>query len=196
MAREILTGTPAPDSTARNGWIDVDADRQTSCDREEAMKIRISPLPAAFLENVRSQGVDALDQPVERVVAEGGEPCRDVLRRARPGEELLLVSHSPFSVEGPFREFGPIYVLASPSAEPVALDRLPVEPPAAGLAPYLRDHFVLRAYSADERIADAAMVGPGEAGDVMARFFGDPEVAFVHARFPLYGCFACRIERG
>jgi hypothetical protein len=159
------------------------------------MKIRISPLPNAFLEAARTLGVDALGQPVERVVAEGGEPCRDVLRRARPGEELLLASHSPFSVAGPFREFGPIYILARPSSEPVAFDRLPVEPPAAGGAPYLRDHFVLRAYSAGERISDAAMVGPADAGDTMARFFGDPDVAFVHARFPLYGCFACRIER-
>lgn len=164
------------------------------------MEIRIVPLDTAFLTRVRSQGTDALGQPVERRIAEGGEPCRDVLRRARPGEELLLASLSPFSVEGPYREFGPVFVLAHPSDEPVDLASLPVATGAAistgASEPYLRSQFVLRAYSAAERIVDAVMASPGDALGVIERFFTDPEVAFVHARFPLYGCFACRIERG
>lgn len=160
------------------------------------MKIRIAPLSPSFLETVRREGVDALGQPVERLVAEGGEPCRDVLRRARPGEELLLVSHSPFTVEGPYREFGPIFVLAQASDEAPVLDELPIESGEDGTDPYLRSQFVLRAYSREERIVDAEMVGPESAESTLARFFASPETAFVHARFPVYGCFACRIERG
>lgn len=154
------------------------------------MNLHIAPIPAAFLDRARRDGLDALGQPVRRVVAEGGEPCRDVLRRAEPGEELLLASFSPFTVEGPYREFGPVFILAHPSGEDVRRDALPVEPA------YLRERFVLRAYSPAEEIVGAELVTPADAPDALERFLDRDDVAFVHARFPTYGCFACRIDRG
>jgi hypothetical protein len=153
------------------------------------MQINIAPVPAAFLDRARNEGIDALGQPVRRVVADGGEPCRDVLRRAQAGEELILASFSPFREEGPYREFGPVFILADASQEDVTRQALPVS------QGYLRDRFVLRAYSSREEILDAAMVTPSEAEATLESFFAKPEVAFVHARFPLYGCFACRIDR-
>jgi hypothetical protein len=153
------------------------------------MQINIAPIPAAFLDRARNEGLDALGQPVRRVVSVGGEPCRDVLRRAREGEELILASFSPFHEEGPYREFGPVFILANASDEEVPQDALPMT------QGYLRDRFVLRAYSAHEEILDAAMVTPGDAEATLENFLAQPEVAFVHARFPLYGCFACRIDR-
>jgi hypothetical protein len=153
------------------------------------MQIHIAPVPAAFLDRARHEGIDALGQPVRRMTAEGGEPCRDVLRRAHAGEELILASFSPFREEGPYREFGPVFILADGSEEGVAREALPVT------QDYLRDRFVLRAYSSREEILDAAMVTPAEAEATLEGFFAKPEVAFVHARFPLYGCFACRIDR-
>src|SRR5688500_16816008 len=102
----------------------------------------IPPLPTDYLERVRHQGTDALGQPVKRVRASGGEPCRDVLRRARPGEELLLASFSPFTQVGPYKEYGPVFLLADASDEPVTRDLLPV----IGAEPYLREQFVIRAY--------------------------------------------------
>jgi hypothetical protein len=153
------------------------------------MQINIAPVPSAFLDRARNEGIDALGQPVRRVVADGGEPCRDVLRRAQAGEELILASFSPFREKGPYREFGPVFILANASDEDIPREELPV---AQG---YLRDRFVLRAYSSREEILDAAMVTPSEAEATLESFFATPEVAFVHARFPLYGCFACRIDR-
>jgi len=153
------------------------------------MQINIASVPAAFLDRARNDGIDALGQQVRRVVAEGGEPCRDVLRRARAGEELILASFSPFAEEGPYREFGPVFILADASEEDVPREALPVT------QGYLRERFVLRAYSPREEILDAAMVTPDEAEETLASFLANPEVAFVHARFPVYGCFACRIDR-
>src|SRR5258706_13487368 len=69
------------------------------------MKILIRPLPDSFLDRVRQQRLDDLGQPVRRLTAKGGEPCRDILRRARPGEEIILASYCPFEAAGPFREF-------------------------------------------------------------------------------------------
>ena len=153
--------------------------------------ITIAPIPPAFLTRVRTEGLDDLGQPVKRLVAEGGEPCRDVLRRALPGEELILASFTPFTQPGPYHEYGPIFVLANGSEEPVrpgTLEQL------AGIG-YLRERFVVRAYSAAEEISDAAMITPEELPQTVERFLGTPETAFLHVRFPVYGCFACRIDR-
>ena len=152
------------------------------------MNLSIAPVPQPFLDRARQDGLDALGQPVRRMIAEGGEPCRDVLRRAQPGEELILASFSPFHEEGPYREFGPVFILANPSEEDRRRETLP-------LSGYFRDRFVLRAYSSREEILDAAMVTSDEAEGTLQDFLARPDVAFVHARFPVYGCFACRIDR-
>lgn len=160
------------------------------------MEIRIAPLRSDFLTRVRSEGLDDLGQPVQRLRSlEGGEPCRDVLRRAEPGEELVLASYCPFSKSGPYKEYGPVFVLAEPSKEKVIRNRLPVYVPDGQTSPYLRKHFVLRAYNQNEAIIDAVLVTPEEAEDMLERFLAQEDVAFVHARFPTYGCFSCHIER-
>src|SRR6058998_208856 len=119
------------------------------------MKIRVAvpPISDAFLRRVRSEGIDDQGQPVKHVVAEGGEPCRDVLRRARPSERLILASFTPFSKAGPYKEYGPIFVLADETGEDTRRDELP---PVGSEHDYLREQFVIRAYSAAEEIVDAA----------------------------------------
>ncbi|HSE41360.1 MAG TPA: DUF1203 domain-containing protein [Acidobacteriota bacterium] len=154
--------------------------------------IYIPEIPEEFLHKVRTTGLDAQNQPVKRYRLEG-EPCRDVLRRSRPGEEIILASYCPFTQEGPFKEYGPIYLLAEPSSELVQRDVMPLKQPEP--EPYLREQFVLRAYSYQEEIIDAALVRNVEAQDILDSFLSRDEVAFVDARFPVYGCFACRFRR-
>src|SRR6476469_2601961 len=122
------------------------------------IRARVSPIPPEYLNRVRDEGIDALGQQVKRVVAEGGEPCRDVLRRARPGEELILASFSPFTKPGPYREFGPVFLLAHDSGEAVNRD----EVPAGSDGDYLQARFAIRAYSENEEIVDAALVEPAD----------------------------------
>jgi hypothetical protein len=148
------------------------------------MNLTIAPLPQTFLDRVRTHGLDDQNQPVRRVIAEGGEPCRDVLRRAEPGEELLLASFTPFTVAGPYKEFGPIFVLANESGEPARLREN-----------YLRERFAIRAYSAAEEIVDAALTEAAELAGTVERFFASDATEFLHVRFPAYGCFAMRIDR-
>ncbi len=156
-----------------------------------APPVRVAAVPAAFLDRVRTQGIDDLGQQVKRVIAQGGEPCRDVLRRARPGEELILASFTPFTVSGPYKEYGPIFVLANESAESVNREAFP----RAGGDGYLREQFVIRAYSKAEEIVDASLTTPAEAEGTIERLFAREETAFLHVRFPAYGCFACRLDR-
>ena len=152
------------------------------------MNISIATIPTEFLRRVRTEGLDDQGQPVKRVVAEGGEPCRDVLRRARAGEQLILASFTPFTKPGPYKEYGPIFVLADPDGDGAHRDALPLDG-------YLREQFVIRAYSDAEEIVDAALVTPGEASSTVERFLGRDDTAFLHVRFPTYGCFALRVDR-
>jgi len=149
-----------------------------------------APIRQDFLQRVRRDGRDDLNQAVKRVVAKGGEPCRDALRRAMPGEELILASYSPFTVEGPYREFGPVFVFANDGDQPTE-STLKI----GAADTYLRDQFVVRAYSHDEEILDAALVAAPNAQETIDSFFTRDDVKFLHVRFPTYGCFACRIER-
>jgi len=152
----------------------------------------VAAIPDRFLHRVRTEGLDDLGQPVKRLIAKGGEPCRDVLRRATAGEELILASFTPFSKAGPYKEYGPIFVLAHAADAVIRRDALPQ---AGGPTDYLREQFVIRAYSADEEILDAALVKAPELATNVDRFFASPETAFLHVRFPTYGCFALRIDR-
>lgn len=153
--------------------------------------LNIVPLRADFLVKARRIGVDDLGQPVERLLAKGGEPCRDAFRRAEAGEALILASYCPFQHAGPYREYGPVFILAEADAHCATAVSLPVEGPS----PYLGSSFVLRAYSEDERIVDAVLGAPHESANHLRRLFENEGIAFVLARFPAYGCYALRIER-
>ena len=158
------------------------------------MSFKIVPIAPDFLNQARRQKMDALGQPVaELYSATGREPCRDVLRRAKPGEKLFLLSYSPFSQVGPYHEYGPIYILAEESAEPVALDHLPLAEMSS--SDYFGEQLVLRAYNRQEWMLEAALVTAVAAVATVERLLENPDVAFLQARFPAAGCFACRIER-
>ena len=164
----------------------------TTIETATSRRIAIAPIRRDFLDRARTEGLDDQGQPVRRLIAEGGEPCRDVLRRAKAGEELILASYSPFSRPGPFKEFGPIYILANPDREEVVMDDLPS---AGTSADYLNARFVVRAYTENEEIRDAQLVEAVDFNEVVDALFEVPETAFLHVRFPTYGCFACRIGR-
>jgi hypothetical protein len=151
----------------------------------------IVPLHAAFLANARDKELDDLAQPVERHIASGGEPCRDVLRRAMPGEAILLASYSPFDLAGPYKEYGPVFVMADAAPHTAPPDSLA----ALGHCGYLGDQFVLRAYSPAERIVNGVVVARAQAENTLQEMLRDPHVLFVLVRFAGYGCYACRIER-
>ncbi len=156
------------------------------------MKIKIIPIRTDFLMKVRNANLDDQNQKVARMKAKGGEPCRDVLRGAKVGEELILASYCPFSVAGPYKEYGPVFVLANPSAEPVNWSELPL--PKDLPTDYLGSRFVLRAYSRDEWVVRAELVTPQNVGEILENMLRQDAVAFVLARFAAAGCYGFRIE--
>ena len=149
---------------------------------------RTRGVPSSFVDRLRATGVDDLGQPLVRITrASGGEPLRDQLRRAEPGEEILLGSHELFAQASPFREFGPVYVSAMlPRPEAFA---------DVFTSGYIREECVVRAYDRRGWILQADRAGRDEARGQIETWLGDPRIGFVDARFLAYGCFACRFER-
>lgn len=158
----------------------------------KSMNYKIIPLPSRFLTRVREQQLDDLDQAVEISYANGGEPCRDVLRPAKAGEKLILASFSPFSLTSPYKEYGPIFILADnvkhkSDITTLSLNRLLENG-------YLPDSFVIRAYSNQERILDAKLTTKDTVHNDLLGLFSISNAAFVLVRFAAYGCYALRIE--
>lgn len=114
-----------------------------------------------------------------------------MLRRAVAGEAILLASYCPFEQASPYREYGPVFVMAQANPQAPAANSLA----ALQDTGYLGDQFVLRAYSAAERIVDGVMVTRTDAEATLQTLLRRPEVQFVLVRFAGYGCYACRIER-
>lgn len=154
----------------------------------------IVPIHSAFLQLLREAGVDDQAQTAEHHIATGGEPCRDVLRRAQPGERIMLASYTPFTRPGPYKEFGPIFVMADGAEEPS--QPLPQSLNALTTCGYLRDTFVLRAYDAQDRIVDGVVVQADSAEHTLQDMLRRETVRYVLVRFAGYGCYACRIEAG
>jgi hypothetical protein len=158
------------------------------------MKIIIRTLRPDFLLKIRDAGLDDQNQKVIKLAANSGEPCRDVLRRAMPGERLILASYCPFTVAGPYKEYGPVFVLEYPSTELVDYRAIPL--PKGRPTDYLRDQpFVFRAYSKCENILTAELLDPSSAQLEMSKIFKNEQVEFILARYAAYGCYGFRIER-
>lgn len=156
------------------------------------MTFTVTPIREDFLHKVRKSGIDDQGQPARQLLAEGGEPCRDVLRRARPGEPIILASYCPFTRPGPYREYGAVFVLAERQeamAEPLR--------PTSGAESYLSQiaPVALRAYSANEDIVAAKLVESDRLEVEAADYFTREDVDFVLVRFAAYGCYALRLDR-
>ncbi|MGF1765280.1 DUF1203 domain-containing protein [Aliivibrio kagoshimensis] len=157
------------------------------------MAYKVLTIDSDFLKKVRDLGIDDLDQPVEYLTAEGGEPCRDVLRRAEKGEKLILASYCPFKQAGPYREYGPVFVLLHPESSEYDASKLPL--PTGSSTDYLASCFVVKAYCGNERIVDAKLSSPEAMIADLDAFFSASAVEFVIVRFAAYGCYSFRVQR-
>lgn len=152
-----------------------------------------TPIRASFLTQARDAALDDQQQPVVHLTAKGGEPCRDVLRRARPGEPLILASYCPFTQAGPYREYGPVFILQDANQLVSGDHYLPRGTPGDYLQ--AEKPLVLRAYNAREEIAAASLVQPDRIDAELSAYFLCADVRFVLLRFAAYGCYGLRFDR-
>lgn len=146
------------------------------------------PLPSAFADRVRTTLRDDFNRPVTILTAAGGEPLRDQLRRAAPGERIILCSYLSVPLPSLFAEIGPVFIAAG-AGDPAPVRRGELPPG------YFPRTLALRAYDTQDRIVESAVCEPDAAPDRIGALLARPGVAHVHARFAGHGCYACRFDR-
>lgn len=141
------------------------------------------------LRAIRAAAVDDFGDPfVPRVDGEGGSPLRCCLRDSRPGERIALIAWSPFDRPGPYAEVGPVFVHA---------DECPGYPtPSTWPDGFRARRHVVRAYGSDGAIREARIVEPDGSQEAAALdLLADPDVAFLHSRNVLFGCYMFEVRR-
>lgn len=132
---------------------------------------------------LRARGIQRL-----RADAGSGFPCRITLQDAAPGQPLLLLNWRHLSAGTPYRADGPIFVGEWATATAQVRNAIPPQQLARLLS--------VRAYDAEGWMRDAEVVEGTGLEALIARFFADPQIAFLHAHYARHGCYACRIDRG
>ena len=127
-------------------------------------------------------------QGVSRIVADGpGYPCRITLEDAAPGETLLLLNWRHLDADSPYRADGPSFVCEAAQASARVRNAIPEQQRIRLLS--------VRAYDANDWMRDAEVVEGAQLESMIERFFGDPEVGYLHVHNARRGCYACRIDR-
>jgi hypothetical protein len=145
---------------------------------------RLRPIDPVAADRLRAGGPDA---PVFVADAQPGYPCRQCLRDAAVGEELVLVSHDPFTVDSPFRSASPIFLHRIPCAPPGDLRALPAQLTGRQLS--------VRAFDADAMMIDAAVIAGTDLAVTLERFFDLTACDHVHVHNASRGCWATRVDR-
>ncbi len=153
------------------------------------MTITFHALPAGELHRIRAQGHDDHGNAfTPRLDGAGGAALRCCLRLSRPGERIALIAYGPVGDGGPYDEVGPLFVHAEECPGYPETDRYPDG---------FRDRpQVLRTYRADGSISGGRLVPPdADQQQAAVDLFDAPEVAVVHSRNVVYGCYMFAITK-
>jgi hypothetical protein len=139
-------------------------------------------------------GIDAADADALRALGgiaytadtSPGYPCRQCLRDAEIGEELLLVSYDPFTDSSPYRCASPIFIHRL-SCEPDDSTELPVQLTSRTLS--------VRAFDTSAMMVDAALIDGSELSGTIERLLDNAAVDHLHVHNASRGCWAARVAR-
>lgn len=144
-----------------------------------------SPALADQIRTSRSDAYGNSDLPAIQVGPRS--PCRVCLQDIQPGEEALLLTHSPRDQPHPYRFIGPVFIhveACRPYAE------------RTGVPPLLQSRQLsLRAFDAQGELLDGRVVHGAEAQAALTEMFADGRVDAVHAHNAGVGCLLCCFVR-
>ena len=147
--------------------------------------MRIHALPNDVLDRARE--LAGTDEHHEWHAESPGAPLRCCLRKAEPGEPVVLFRHTPTAGTGPYEELGPVFAHAEPCDGPATTAAFPE---AFRHAPR-----TLRAYTAEGRIHGGEVADPEDLPGRVAALLDDPDVAEIQVRSVSHGCFLFSITR-
>lgn len=142
----------------------------------------IVPMSAEDADALRSEGgkVYVADEAP-------GYPCRQCLRDADIGEELILVSYDPFDTTSPYRSASPVFLHRAPCGPAESGAQLPLQ--------LTRRQLAVRSFDAGAMMIDAAVID-GEALDAtIQRLFADEHSERLHIHNAARGCYAAAVTR-
>ncbi|MEI7712140.1 MAG: DUF1203 domain-containing protein [Rhodospirillales bacterium] len=154
------------------------------------MRFRCIPIAPQTADRFRRTGVDDGGNPIQRRTVDApGAPCRQCLRDAEIGEDMLLLSwHLPRPL-GIYWTPSPIFLHAQ-SCAPFAV--------ADTVAPIVRNRLVsVRAYDRDGMcLYELGDVEEGAVVDgLLTRALADRRTDFVNIHTARPGCLRCQVER-
>jgi hypothetical protein len=145
----------------------------------------ISPLDADTADRLRATAT------IVRVADEApGYPCRQCLRDADLGEELVLVSYDPFDEFGdgsPYRSASPVFLHRHDCSG--RLDRSSVPDQLT------RRRLSVRAFDAEAMMLDGRVVDGADLGATIDELFATDGVERLHVHNAGRGCFAAAVFR-
>ena len=148
----------------------------------------ICTIDGSALTSVRETGLDTSGNPIEHVLATGGEPLRCCLRDAEVGEELILFGYEPVIPASPYREIGAVFAHAQPCNGPEFDGGYPPD--------WLGRKQILRAYDRRGWIHPASRMHDGtDPMTAIAEVLADPDVVELHSRNVVYGCYMFTARR-
>jgi hypothetical protein len=145
----------------------------------------LDPAPFAHLHRLDDAALAAAGAVRMRVEEANSAPCRVSLDDAAPGEYVILLNHQHQDAATPYRQQGPIFVSETKNR----FD-------AGAIPPAMRRRTLsLRGFDAADMMIEADLVEGAQAEGLIARFFANRHVAYIHAHYARRGCFAARIDR-
>lgn len=143
---------------------------------------RLIPIDPEVAQSLRENAV-----VVQVADAQPGYPCRECLKDAQIGDELVLVPYDPFVTDSPYRGSSAIY-----------LHRTPCEPwRDDGDVPkqQLGRRLSFRSFASDEMMVDAEVVEGATFVEAATRMLQKRNVEFINVHNASPGCWALRVER-
>jgi hypothetical protein len=154
------------------------------------MRFRITGLsPDPFRHLFGLPDSELAKHAAKRVVVEEspGFPDRIEMRDAAVGETMLLVNYTHQPADTPYRASHAVFVREGAETAYDRTDEIP---------DVMRRRLIsLRGFGADHFLVVADVTDGSSLYDLIALFFADPKVAYLHAHYAKPGCYAARVDR-
>jgi len=153
-----------------------------------AYRIRgIDPTP--FLSLYDLPDAELKQRGILRTIASSdtGYPERVELRNARRGERLLLLNFTHQPAPGPYHASHAVFIREGATTPAELQDEVPEVMAQRMIS--------LRAFTSEHLIDQAALVDGRQLDEAIRRMLGTASVAYIHAHYAAYGCFAAQVTR-